>query len=104
VTDEALATLYEPIDEGYEGETITYTATVKDNKDETLPEAFIATLRINGTPLVNNQVFNSSVYDPETGLLTLQFDVPTDIELPPANYIVKLTWATQVIDVVPPSP
>ena len=97
VTAEALVTPYEPDDDGFAGDTITYTATVLDSKSQKINVAFIASLKVNGTVLIASQVFNSSVYDQGTGLLTLAFIVPDDTTLPEGDYTVKLEWASQII-------
>lgn len=80
---------------GYEGDTITYTATVLDDETvpEKLPATFVATLKINGTDLVINQVFNVAVYNQTTGVLTIDFIVPVNVGL----FTVKLHWAEQFI-------
>jgi len=89
VTNEALS-----LDSGYEGDTVTYTATVKDNTGATLPSSFIVNLEMNGTTLISNQQLTSDVYDSSTGELTLTFTVPS---LSPGTYMVKLTWPEQTI-------
>lgn len=99
VTAEALETLYEPDDEGFTGDSITYTATVLDNKSNKIKAAFVASLKINGTVLLASQAFDSGVYNQSTGLLTLVFELPNDTDLPEGDYIVKLEWATQIITV-----
>lgn len=90
VTGEALS-----VSSGYEGDTITYTATVLDSTTAKLPASFVATLKLNGTDLVTNQAFDVSVYNQSTGLLTLDFTVPAGA----GTYTVKLTWAEQEINV-----
>ena len=79
--------------DGYEGDTITYTATVLDNTVAKLPAAFVATLKINGTALITDQVFDAGVYDQGTGLLTLIFTVPAAVGV----FSVTLDWAEQII-------
>jgi len=79
---------------GYEGDTITYTATVKDNTGATLPSSFVVNLVMNGTTLISNQQLTSDVYDSSTGELTLTFTVPS---ISAGTYTVKLTWSEQVI-------
>ena len=89
VTAEAL-----DVSVGYEGDSVQYTATVLDSIVEKLPAAFVATLKINGTDLVASQVFDVSVYDQATGLLTLDFMVPA---APIGALTVTLDWAEQII-------
>ena len=79
---------------GYEGDIVTYTATVKDNTGATLPSSFVVSLIMNGTVLISNQQLTSDVYDSSTGELTLQFTVPS---VPAGTYTVKLTWNEQII-------
>jgi len=78
----------------YEGDTVVYTATAKDDHDEMLPSTFVADLEVNGTKVITGQVFSAAVYDPITFLLTLPWVVP---EIPAGNYTVKLTWAEQIL-------
>ncbi|MBA7689745.1 hypothetical protein ES703_98256 [subsurface metagenome] len=85
----------EALDEvtGYEGDTVVYTATVKDNAEAALPETFVASLKINGTVVITDQAFGAAVYDSETKLLTLEFTVPA----PTGVLSVVLDWAQQDI-------
>ena len=78
---------------GYEGDSVTYTATVLDSTVAKLPAAFVATLKINGTELITDQVFDAGCYDQGTGLLTLVFTVPASVGV----YTVVLEWAEQII-------
>jgi len=78
----------------FEGDTVTYTATVLDDAGEALPSSFKVSLKINGTTVISEQELTSDVYDPSTGELTLEFTVP---ELGAGTFTVKLTWETQVI-------
>jgi len=78
---------------GYEGDSITYTATVLDSTVAKLPATFVATLKINGTDLITDQVFDAGVYDQGTGLLTLVFTVPVAVGV----LAVTLNWAEQEI-------
>jgi len=79
---------------GYEGDTITYTAIVKDDTGATLPSSFVVNLVMNGTTLISNQQLTSDVYNSSTGELTLTFTVPS---VPAGTYTVKLTWEEQTI-------
>jgi len=88
VTAEALS-----VTSGYEGETVTYTATVLDSIAEKLPAAFVATLKINGTDLVIDQAFDVAVYDQATGELTIDFTVPVAV----GSFAITLNWAEQII-------
>ncbi|GAJ15393.1 unnamed protein product [marine sediment metagenome] len=85
----------EALDEvnGYEGETITYTATVKDGEEEALPATFVVDLEINSTKVITGQALDAGVYDQETKLLTLPWTVPADV----GTFTVKLVWAEQEI-------
>lgn len=78
---------------GYVGDTIVYTATVKDDLEASLPATFVASLKINETLVITDQVFDVAVYDQATGLLTLSWTVPADV----GTFSVKLTWAEQII-------
>lgn len=78
---------------GYEGDPITYTATILDSTTAKLPATFVADLKINGTVLVNDQVFNAGAYDQGTGLLTLAFTVPAGVGV----FNVTLEWLEQII-------
>ena len=78
---------------GYEGDTVTYTATVLDSEAEKVPAAFMATLKINGTDLVVDQAFDAGVYNQSTGELNLDFTVPAAV----AELTVTLNWAEQII-------
>lgn len=78
---------------GYEGDTVTYTATVLDDQAAKLPETFVADLEINSTKVVTAQVFDGGHYDQGTGLLTLTFTVPAAV----GTFTVKLVWAEQEI-------
>ena len=88
VTDEALDK-----SSGYEGETVVYTATVKDDLGNALPATFVADLLINGTELITDQILNAAVYDPITYLLTLSWQVPAAV----GAFTVKLSWDEQII-------
>ena len=88
VTDE----LNTPVS-GHEGDTVVYTATVKDDVGGTLPASFVASLKINETLVITDQVFDVAVYDDVTGLLTLSWTVPA----PVGELTVKLVWAQQLI-------
>ena len=78
---------------GYEGDTVTYTATVLDSTVAKLPATFVATLKINGTDLIVDQVFDAAVYSQSTGELNLDFTVPAAV----AVLSVTLNWAEQII-------
>lgn len=78
---------------GFEGDAIVYTATVLDSAAAKLPASFEATLKLNGTDLIIGQVFDATVYDQATGLLTLNFVVPA----PVGAFDVTLNWADQII-------
>ena len=78
---------------GYEGDTVVYTATVKDDLGNALPETFVASLIMNATVLIADQAFGVAVYDPATFELTLSFTVPAG----EGSFTVKLSWAEQTI-------
>lgn len=78
---------------GYEGDPVTYTATVLDSTEAKLPATFVASLKINGTEVVSDQVFDAGHYSQSTGLLTLAWVVPAAT----GALTVKLTWEDQVI-------
>jgi hypothetical protein len=61
---------------GFEGDGVTYQATVLDSAGEPLPSSFVADLVMDSIVLVNDKAFTSDVYNPSNGLLTLQFTVP----------------------------
>ena len=79
---------------GYEGDTVTYTANVKDSTGAVLPSSFVVSLVMNGTTLISNQQLTSDVYDSTSGELTLTFTVPS---VSAGTYTVKLTWNEQII-------
>lgn len=81
------------IGSGYEGDTVVYTATVKDDQAASLPAAFVADLKINGTEAISVQAFDVAVYDQATGLLTLSWVVPAAV----GSFTVKLSWGEQII-------
>ncbi len=78
---------------GYEGDSITYTATVKDGAETALPATFVADLEINSTTVITGQVFDEAHYDQATQLLTLEWVVPVTV----GALTVKLIWAEQLI-------
>lgn len=77
----------------YEGDEVTYTATVKDSIATSLPATFAADLELNGEKVITGQVFDVAVYDEATSLLTLTFTVPATV----GAHTVKLVWAEQLI-------
>ena len=89
VTNESLSPA-----EAYEGDSVIYTAIVKDDAGETLPSTFKVNLVINGTTLISDRELTSDAYDSSTGQLSLSFTVP---ELGAGTFTVKLTWETQII-------
>jgi len=78
---------------GYEDDVITYACTVLDSEAETVPAAFVATLKVNGTNLIVDQAFDAGVYSQATGVLSLDFTVPASV----GEFSVTLNWAEQVI-------
>ena len=81
------------LSQAYEGDTVVYTATVKDDLAASLPATFVATLKLNGVELITDQVFDAGVYDQPSGLLTLSFTVPAAQGV----FDVKLSWDEQEI-------
>lgn len=77
----------------FAGETVVYTVTIKDDQNVALPVSFVADLEIDSVKVITGQVFDASVYDPVTFLLTLPWAVPAT----PGSYTVKLVWAEQII-------
>lgn len=69
---------------GYDGDAISYTATVLDSESDKLPAAFEASLKLwlAGSPadfeyeVITDQVFDAGHYSQSTGLLTLSWTVP----------------------------
>lgn len=78
---------------GYEGDTVTYTATVLDDTAAKLPATFEATLKLNGTDLIIDQAFDVAVYNQTTGELSLDFTVPASV----GEFDVLLEWSEQII-------
>ena len=78
---------------GYEGDPISYTATVLDSTAAKMPASFVASLKLNGTEVISDQVFDAGHYSQSTGLLTLPWVVPAGS----GALTVKLTWEDQVI-------
>jgi len=79
---------------GFVGDSVTYSAIVKDEDGNPLPEDFVADLLMNSTVIIDNQHFVAGVYDSDTGELTLVFTVPS---LPSGTKTVKLKWEEQTI-------
>ena len=77
----------------FAGETVVYTATVKDDLAAALPATFVANLLINGTEIISNQILDAVVYDPVAFLLTLSWLVPAAV----GSFSVKLSWDEQII-------
>lgn len=77
---------------GFEGDTVTYTATVLDDTAAKVPATFVASLKINGVDLILDQIFDALVYDQATGLLTLDFIVPAAV----GAFTVTLEWIKQI--------
>jgi len=88
VTNEALSEV-----SGYEDDSVTYTATVKDETEAPLPAYFVADLEIDSTKVITGQVFDAEHYDQETMELTLDWVVPAAVGV----FTVKLVWAEQDI-------
>ena len=88
VTVEALS-----VASGYKGDSVDYTATVKDSVGNGLPATFVVDLEVNGTKVITGQVLDAAVYDPVTGALSLTWTVP-DLT---GSFTVKLVWAEQTI-------
>lgn len=78
---------------GYQGDTITYTATVLDDTGVGLPTTFVVDLLYNATKVVDAQALDAAVYDPATGALSLTWTVPAGA----GPFTVKLSWAEQTI-------
>lgn len=76
----------------FQGDVVTYTATVKDSTGLALPVTFCAELMGNGYELLS-VAFQPSVYDPVTFLLTLPFTVPGAV----GSYTIRLTSVVQII-------
>lgn len=76
------------------GDTVTYSAIVKDENGNPLPEEFVADLLLDDIVVIDNQQFNNEVYDSSTGELTLEFTVP---DTSPGTKVVKLKWEEQII-------
>lgn len=88
VTDESVSVV-----SGYEDDIVTYTATVLDSTAAKLPATFVVTLKLNGTDLIIDQVFDGAVYSQTTGELNLEFTVPASV----GEFTVTLHWAEQII-------
>jgi len=79
---------------GFVGDSVTYSAIVKDEYGNPLPESFMADLLMNSTVVIDNQYFVAGVYDSSTGELTLVFTVP---DITAGTKTVKLKWEEQTI-------
>lgn len=79
---------------GFKDDSVTYTATVKDNLGNSLPATFVVGLKLDGANLVVGQALSAGVYDQTTGVLTLGFIVP---DVAAGSKTVKLSWAEQTI-------
>lgn len=75
------------------GEGVIYTVTINDDHNEMLPSTFVADLEMDGVKIITGQVFDASVYDPVTFLLTLPFIVPETL----GNHTIRLVWAEQIL-------
>ena len=96
---------------GSYGDTIIYTATVKDGNGNVLPASFVAYLLENSVILVNTQSFSSQVYNQSTGILTLTWRVPYPAKANVSHvnssycgfmstwqsYAINLNWMGQVL-------
>lgn len=80
--------------EGGVGDSISYSATVKDDLNNAIPSAFVASLNCGAFTVITNQVFDIAHYDPVAKLLTLVFNAPSDT---PGIKTVQLTWSKQNI-------
>jgi hypothetical protein len=78
---------------GYEGDEITYTATVLDSTAAKLPATFETDLLCDVTVVIDDQVFDAGHYSQATGLLTLVWIVPAA----EGNFTVKMVWVDQII-------
>jgi hypothetical protein len=78
---------------GYQGDNVTYTATVLDSTSAKLPATFVATLKFGATTVVSNQAFDASHYSQSSGQLTVSFLVPSGS----GQSTVTLTWTDQII-------
>lgn len=81
------------VSSGYEGDSIIYTATVKDNLGGVLAATFVVDLEIDSTKVVTAQALSAGVYSQTTGLLTLPWAIPAAA----GPFTVKLTWAEQLV-------
>ena len=79
---------------GYEGDTVTYTATVVDSTAAKLPATFVADLLLGAAKLKDAQAFGAGQYSQSTGLLTLVCTIPSGAS---GEETVKLSWADQII-------
>jgi hypothetical protein len=79
---------------GYVGDPVLYTAIVQDSVGEALPSTFVVDLLFGDIKVVEGQELNSNVYNPETKILQLSFQVPN---VSAGNYTVKLSWSEQII-------
>ena len=89
VTNEALGA-----PSGYEGDVINYTATIEDDKGDSMPATFVAELMMNGTELAS-VAFEVSIYDQGTHAFGVDFTVPF-VDLG-GDFTVKITSGDQII-------
>ncbi len=87
VTEEAIAPTT-----GYKGDPVVYTATILDSTGAKLPATFAIALRLNGEQPYGD-VLSEAVYNQETGLLTLPFNIP-DVA---GDMHIDLAWDEQEI-------
>ena len=78
---------------GFEGDSVTYTATVKDDAGESLPATFVADLQLGAMKVIEGIALGADVYDPVTGALTLTWAVPDTV----GTFTVSVVWAEQII-------
>lgn len=90
VTNEALVPT-----EGYEGDVVVFSATIKDDLGAFLPDTFVVDVKFDGVVEQAGVILNAGNYDPGT------FEFSVDLTIPaiavPESKTVNLAWAEQEI-------
>jgi len=90
VTVEALV----PAD-GYEGDVVVYSATIKDDLGAALPDTFVVDVKFDGVVVQTGVILDAGNYNPAT------FEFSVDLTIPaiavPESKTVNMAWAEQEI-------
>ncbi len=90
VTEEALA----PTD-GYEGDVVVYSATIKDDLGAALPDTFVVDVKFDGVVLDAGVILEAGNYNPATFLFSVDLTIPVIASA--GAKTVNMEWAEQEI-------